>query len=75
MLTPPGPTSRPTMMSTMPQMSWRRMMAKMPATTRITARIHKRVPMGGKYPLAEVANPAERVTAKTDGAPPNGPNG
>ena len=45
MLTPPGPTSRPTMMSTMPHSICPRKIAKMPAITRMTARIHRRVTM------------------------------
>ena len=55
-------------MSTMPQSSWRRMMAKMPATTRITARIHKRVPMGTEIVRwSRTRNPAEWGTTETDG--------
>src|SRR6266536_4567066 len=42
-LTPPGPTSRPTMIRTMPQRIWARSRATMPATTSTTARIHNRV--------------------------------
>jgi len=45
MLTPPGPTSRPTTMSTMPHRSCLRMIASTPAMTRTTARIHRMVAM------------------------------
>jgi hypothetical protein len=41
MLTPPGPTKRPTTMSTTPQMIWRRRSAPIPSTTRITAMSHR----------------------------------
>src|SRR5674476_314277 len=41
MLTPPGPTSRPTTMRTMPHTSCCRMIAKMPEITRIAAIIHR----------------------------------
>src|SRR5450759_3952399 len=41
MLTPPGPTSRPTTMRTMPHNSCFRMIAKMPEITRIAAIIHR----------------------------------
>src|SRR5512145_2240084 len=42
MLTPPGPTSRPRMISTMPIRTPPRTRVTMPQTTRITARIHSR---------------------------------
>src|SRR5674476_273101 len=45
MLTPPGPTSRPTTMKTMPHNSCFRMIAKMPEITRIAAIIHRIVAM------------------------------
>src|SRR5258706_14358157 len=41
MLTPPGPTSSPTMINTTPQRSWRRSRAKIPETTRTTAIIQR----------------------------------
>ena len=44
-LTPPGPTSSPTTMSTIPQRIWRRNSATMPAITRITAIIQRIVAM------------------------------
>ena len=43
MLTPPGPTRRPTTMSTTPQITCFRMIAKIPAITRMTATIHNTV--------------------------------
>ena len=43
MLTPPGPTSSPTTMSTAPQRSCFRRIATIPEMTRITARIHNSV--------------------------------
>src|SRR3712207_2947960 len=41
MLTPPGPTSSPTMISTMPSTMLRRSSMTMPATTRMTAMIQR----------------------------------
>ena len=41
MLTPPGPTKRPTTMSTTPQMIWRCTSPPIPRTTRITAMSHR----------------------------------
>ena len=43
MLTPPGPTRRPTTISTTPQITCFRMIAKIPAITRMTATIHNTV--------------------------------
>jgi len=45
MLTPPGPTSRPTTINTIPHSIRPRTTAKMPETTRTTATIHSKVAM------------------------------
>jgi hypothetical protein len=45
MLTPPGPTRNPTMMRTVPHRYSLRTTAKIPDTTRMTARIHNSVAM------------------------------
>ena len=45
MLTPPGPTSNPTMIRTIPHNNCRRKIAKMPETTKMTANTHKIVAM------------------------------
>jgi len=45
MLTPPGPTSNPTMIRTIPHSNCRRKIAKMPETTKMTANTHKIIAM------------------------------
>ena len=72
MLTPPGPTSSPTMISTMPQSICPRKIAKMPAITRTTARIQSRVTMtctshldaGARSAPCTVSNDHPRAASK-----------
>src|SRR4051812_3100395 len=60
-LTPPGPTSRPTMISTIPHSIWPRKIATMPAMTRTTARIQSNVTMTGLHSLGAGAAPSWTV--------------
>ena len=45
------------MMSTTPHNTWRRKRAKIPATTKTTARIHKMSSMAAGYPAGGESNP------------------
>jgi hypothetical protein len=51
------------------------MMAKMPATTRITAMIHNKVPMTERLPLCPLWNRAEWVTSESGRAEQTGRTG